>query len=90
LKKFVFVGVVNIFIFKYTQRCNTFGTSTYFDAIFNTERVWAGGNVSTSSKHAWFAYWTKYNSSKAQRVLDYASTQRTGQGLELAMPWYLK
>lgn len=27
---------------------------------------------------------------KAQRLLGYAPTQRIGQGLELAMPWYTK
>ena len=27
--------------------------------------------------------------SKAQRLLGYAPTQRIGQGLELAMPWYI-
>lgn len=27
--------------------------------------------------------------SKAQRLLGYAPTQRIGEGLELAMPWYI-
>ena len=27
--------------------------------------------------------------SKAQRLLGYAPTERIGQGLELAMPWYM-
>ena len=27
--------------------------------------------------------------SKAQRLLGYAPTQRIGQGLDLAMPWYI-
>jgi UDP-N-acetylglucosamine 4-epimerase len=28
--------------------------------------------------------------SKAQRLLGYAPTQRIGQGLALAMPWYIQ
>lgn len=27
---------------------------------------------------------------KAKRLLGYSPTQRIGQGLELAMPWYIK